>query len=88
MDPELSSAVWKTSTVQFPKLRVDPYHFYTNFFTNMRQGFSVQSVQTNDYEALAVTTSFVECFSYYILSNISNRDLINALLCSYSFMLQ
>ncbi|KAK1117407.1 hypothetical protein K0M31_016777 [Melipona bicolor] len=38
---------------QFPKLSVDPHHLYTNFFTNMRQGFSVQSVRTDRYEALA-----------------------------------
>lgn len=24
---------------QFPKLSVDPHHLYTNFFTNMRQGY-------------------------------------------------
>ncbi|KAK1134380.1 hypothetical protein K0M31_012151 [Melipona bicolor] len=65
---------------QFPKLSVDPHHLYTNFFTNMRQGFSVQSVRTDHYEALAVTTSFVECFGYYILLNVNNQDLINALL--------
>ncbi|KAK9304221.1 hypothetical protein QLX08_004381 [Tetragonisca angustula] len=50
----------------------------------MRQGFSVQ---TNDYEALAVTTIFVESFGYYILSNINNQDLINALLREQVFIL-
>ena len=48
---------------------------YLSFFR-----FSEQSVQTNHYEALAVTTSFVEYFGYYILLNVNNQDLINALL--------
>ncbi|KAF3419758.1 hypothetical protein E2986_11748 [Frieseomelitta varia] len=46
----------------------------------MRQGFSAQSVQTNHYEAFAISTSFVECFCYCILLIVNNQDLINALL--------
>ncbi|CAK9795315.1 E3 ubiquitin-protein ligase listerin [Anthophora quadrimaculata] len=65
---------------QFPKLNVDPHYLYMNFFSNMRQGFSVKSVQTSRSEMFAVTTSFAECLRYSVLLNINNRDLSSALL--------
>ncbi|XP_017758583.1 PREDICTED: E3 ubiquitin-protein ligase listerin [Eufriesea mexicana] len=65
---------------QFPKLNVDPHYLYINFFNNMRQGFSVKSVQVSRSEMLAVTTSFVECLRYSVLLNVNNEDLSNALL--------
>uniref|UniRef100_V9IIV2 E3 ubiquitin-protein ligase listerin n=1 Tax=Apis cerana TaxID=7461 RepID=V9IIV2_APICE len=65
---------------QFPKLNVDSYYLYINFFNNMRQGFSVKSVQISRSEMLAVTTSFIECLRYSILLNVNNQDLSNMLL--------
>ena len=38
-------------------------------------------------EALAVTTSFVECLRYSILLNVNNQDLSNALLREQVFIL-
>ncbi|KAF3419773.1 hypothetical protein E2986_12009 [Frieseomelitta varia] len=106
--PELSSGVWKSIYTTTNKIKdwysvIDIEKLLLPKFWCVLQNsgqccasiiypFSVQSIQTNDYEALAVTTSFIECFGYYILSNINNRELINALLreqfLSYSFMLQ
>ncbi|XP_012139948.1 E3 ubiquitin-protein ligase listerin [Megachile rotundata] len=65
---------------QFPKLNMDFYNLYTNFFSNMRQGFSVKSVQTSRSEITAIMTSFIECLRYSILLNVNNQDLSNALL--------
>ncbi|XP_034174521.2 E3 ubiquitin-protein ligase listerin [Osmia lignaria lignaria] len=65
---------------QFPKLNIDPHHLYMDFFSNMRQGFSVKSVQTSRSEMFAVMTSFIECLRYSILLNVNNQDLSNALL--------
>ncbi|KAL6254811.1 hypothetical protein P5V15_014145 [Pogonomyrmex californicus] len=65
---------------QFPKFNVDIIDLYTNFFNNMRQGFSVKSVQMSRSETLAVTTSFVECLRYSILVNAENIDLCVRLL--------
>lgn len=65
---------------QFPKFNVDIADLYTNFFNNMRQGFSVKSVQMSRSETLAVTTSFVECLRYSILVNAENVDLCVRLL--------
>lgn len=65
---------------QFPKFNVDITNLYTNFFNNMRQGFSVKSVQNSRSETLAVTTSFVECLRYSILVNAENIDLCLRLL--------
>ncbi|KOC69982.1 E3 ubiquitin-protein ligase listerin [Habropoda laboriosa] len=65
---------------QFPKLNVDPHYLYINFFTNMRQGFFVKSVQTSRSEMFAVTTSFAECLRYSLLLNVNNQDLSSALL--------
>lgn len=60
---------------QFPKFNIDIIDLYTNFFNNMRQGFSVKSVQMSRSETLAVATSFVECLRYSILVNAENVDL-------------
>lgn len=65
---------------QFPKFNVDIADLYTNFFNNMRQGFSVKSVQMSRSETLAVATSFVECLRYSILVNAENVDLCVRLL--------
>ncbi|KYQ46429.1 hypothetical protein ALC60_14525 [Trachymyrmex zeteki] len=65
---------------QFPKFNVDLIDLYTNFFNNMRQGFSVKSVQMSRSETLAVTTSFIECLRYSILINAENVDLCVRLL--------
>ncbi|XP_076766423.1 E3 ubiquitin-protein ligase listerin [Xylocopa sonorina] len=65
---------------QFPKLNVDPHYLYISFFNNMRQGFSVKSVQISRSEMFAVTTSFAECLRYSVLLNVNNQDLINALI--------
>ncbi|XP_031845099.2 E3 ubiquitin-protein ligase listerin [Nomia melanderi] len=65
---------------QFPKLNINIHNLYINFFNNMRQGFSVKSVQTNRSEMFAVTTSFIECLRYSVLLNAKNRDLCTALL--------
>jgi len=65
---------------QFPKFNVDMSDLYTNFFNNMRQGFSVKSVQISRSETLAVITSFVECLRYSILVNAENVDLCIRLL--------
>ncbi|XP_053980359.1 E3 ubiquitin-protein ligase listerin-like [Hylaeus volcanicus] len=65
---------------QFPKLNVDVYNLYMNFFNNMRQGFSVKSVQMSRSEMFAVTTSFIECLRYSILLNVDNHDLCITLL--------
>lgn len=65
---------------QFPKFNIDITDLYTNFFNNMRQGFSVKSVQISRSEQLAVTTSFVECLRYSILVNAENEDLCLRLL--------
>lgn len=60
---------------QFPKLGVDTDQLYVNFFDNMRQGFSVKSVQVSRSEMQAVVTSFVECLRYSVLVNAENVDL-------------
>lgn len=60
---------------QFPKLSVNTDQLYVNFFDNMRQGFSVKSVQVSRSEMQAVVTSFVECLRYSILVNAENVDL-------------
>ncbi|XP_036139185.1 uncharacterized protein LOC105831366 isoform X2 [Monomorium pharaonis] len=65
---------------QFPKFNVDIADLYTNFFNNMRQGFSVKSVQMSRSETLAVTTSFVECLRYSTLVNTENVNLCIRLL--------
>ncbi|KYN18118.1 hypothetical protein ALC57_09628 [Trachymyrmex cornetzi] len=65
---------------QFPKFNIDLTNLYTNFFNNMRQGFSVKSVQMSRSETLAVTTSFIECLRYSILINTENVDLCVRLL--------
>ncbi|XP_018396101.1 PREDICTED: E3 ubiquitin-protein ligase listerin [Cyphomyrmex costatus] len=65
---------------QFPKFNVDLTDLYTNFFNNMRQGFSVKSVQMSRSETLAVTTSFIECLRYSILINTESVDLCIRLL--------
>lgn len=65
---------------QFPKFNIDITNLYTNFFNNMRQGFSVKSVQMSRSETLAVTTSFIECLRYSILVNTENVDLCVQLL--------
>ncbi|KAG5320372.1 LTN1 ligase, partial [Pseudoatta argentina] len=65
---------------QFPKFNIDLTNLYTNFFNNMRQGFSVKSVQMSRSETLAVTTSFIECLRYSILINAENVDLCVRLL--------
>ncbi|XP_076296975.1 E3 ubiquitin-protein ligase listerin [Lasioglossum baleicum] len=65
---------------QFPKFNIDVRNLYTNFFENMRQGFSVKSVQTSRSEMFAVTTSFIECLRYSVLLNAKNRDLSATLL--------
>ncbi|KAG7213022.1 hypothetical protein KM043_002357 [Ampulex compressa] len=65
---------------QFPKLKIDTNNLYTNFFNNMREGFSVKSVQMSRSEMFAVTTSFVECIRYSILLNASNEELCIKLL--------
>ncbi|XP_043265520.1 E3 ubiquitin-protein ligase listerin [Colletes gigas] len=65
---------------QFPKLNVDAYNLYINFFDNMRQGFSVKNVQMGRSEMFAIATSFVECLRYSILLNVNNQDLCSALL--------
>ncbi|XP_017893627.1 E3 ubiquitin-protein ligase listerin [Ceratina calcarata] len=64
---------------QFPKFNVDPRYLYINFFNNMRQGFSVKSVQMSRSEMSAVTASFVECLQYSVLLNMNNQDLNIAL---------
>ncbi|KZC08965.1 E3 ubiquitin-protein ligase listerin [Dufourea novaeangliae] len=65
---------------QFPKLNVDVHNLYMNFFSNMRHGFSLKSVQTSRSEMFAVTTSFTECLRYSVLLNVNNQDLCTALL--------
>ncbi|XP_076655771.1 E3 ubiquitin-protein ligase listerin [Halictus rubicundus] len=65
---------------QFPKFDIDVRNLYTSFFENMRQGFSVKSVQTSRSEMFAVTTSFIECLRYSILLNVKDRDLCATLL--------
>ncbi|RLU22515.1 hypothetical protein DMN91_004793 [Ooceraea biroi] len=65
---------------QFPKLGVPIDDLYINFFDNMRQGFSVRSVQMSRSETLAVVTSFAECLRYSILVNAENVDLCIRLL--------
>ncbi|EFN85458.1 E3 ubiquitin-protein ligase listerin [Harpegnathos saltator] len=60
---------------QFPKLSVDTDQLYVNFFSNMRQGFSVKSVQVSRSEMQAVITSFIECLRYSVLVNVENVDL-------------
>lgn len=65
---------------QFSKFNVDIADLYTNFFNNMRQGFSVKSVQMSRSETFAVTTSFIECLRYSILVNAENVDLCVRLL--------
>ncbi|XP_011861623.1 PREDICTED: E3 ubiquitin-protein ligase listerin-like [Vollenhovia emeryi] len=65
---------------QFPKFNIDLADMYTNFFNNMRQGFSVKSVQMSRSETLAVATSFVECLRYSILVNADDVDLCVRLL--------
>ncbi|KAL7296700.1 hypothetical protein TKK_0010114 [Trichogramma kaykai] len=53
----------------FTKCEIDKENMYTNFFENMRLGFSVKSVKFSRSETFAVVTSFVECFKYAILVN-------------------
>ncbi|XP_076673514.1 E3 ubiquitin-protein ligase listerin [Andrena cerasifolii] len=65
---------------QFPKFNVDLRNLYTNFFSNMRQGFSVKRIQMSRSEMFAVSTSFIECLRYSILLNVDNQDLCCALL--------
>lgn len=60
---------------QFPKFSVNTDQLYVNFFDNMRQGFSVKSVQVSRSEMQAVVTSFVECLRYSIVVNAENVDL-------------
>ncbi|XP_014468985.1 PREDICTED: E3 ubiquitin-protein ligase listerin [Dinoponera quadriceps] len=57
---------------QFPKLSADTDQLYVNFFDNMRQGFSVKSVQVSRSEMQAVVTSFIECLRYSVLVNAEN----------------
>lgn len=65
---------------QFAKLAVNMDDLYVNFFDNMRQGFSVKSVQISRSETLAVISSFVECLRYAILINAENVGLCVRLL--------
>ncbi|XP_012276738.1 E3 ubiquitin-protein ligase listerin [Orussus abietinus] len=65
---------------QFPKFNTDLNSLYTNFFNNMRQGFSVKSVQLSQSEMQAVTTSFIECLRYAVLLNSSDIFLCKILL--------
>ncbi|KAF7402902.1 hypothetical protein HZH66_005169 [Vespula vulgaris] len=65
---------------QFPKLNIDNTTLYTNFFENMRQGFSAKSVQLSRSEMFAVTVSFVECLRYAILLNANDVTLCEKLL--------
>jgi len=65
---------------QFPKLGVNIDDLYINFFDNMRQGFSIKSVQMSRSETSAIITSFAECLRYSILINAENIDLCIRLL--------
>ncbi|XP_024938302.1 uncharacterized protein LOC107265048 isoform X2 [Cephus cinctus] len=65
---------------QFPKLNVLKTSLYTNFFDNMREGFSAKSVLLSRSEIFAVTTSFTECLRYVIHLNSNDKELCEKLL--------
>ncbi|XP_043478240.1 E3 ubiquitin-protein ligase listerin [Leptopilina heterotoma] len=65
---------------QFPKFNLDSKELFLNFFTNLREGFTMKMGKLTYSETHAILTSFAECLRYAILINSNDQELCLRLL--------